>query len=88
MKKALISLPAGSGLLVKPLSNGIEMKTITTNGGMQSGEGLTQEQRQLLSYFSNMDDTSRQFILDCAASNARVFPRQRPKLRVIGGRAA
>lgn len=61
---------------------------IRANDNTTSGSGLTPQQRMLLDCFGKMSDTAQQFILDCAANNARAFPRQRPKLRVIGGRAA
>jgi hypothetical protein len=59
------------------------------NGSTSSGgEGLTPAQRQLLGYFNSMTASAQTFVLDLAQNNARVFPRQRPKLRVIGGRSA
>jgi hypothetical protein len=58
------------------------VKTITANDATQAN-ALSPAQRELLAYFDQMDDTSREFILNCAANNARVFPRQRPKLRLV-----
>jgi len=65
------------------------MKTITTNGGMQSGGGgLSPKQQQLLSHFNQMDEETQQSLIYMACGLAADFPRQRPKLRVVGGRAA
>jgi len=57
----------------------------STNNGDSGGDGLTPQQRQLLSNFGKMNNMAQQFLLDFAANNARVFPRQRPKLRVVAG---
>ncbi|MFK3741448.1 hypothetical protein [Massilia sp. TN1-12] len=65
------------------------MNRITGNSTAQSaGSGLTPQQRALLSYFGEMTESAQGFLVEMAAHNARVFPRQRPKLRVVAGGAA
>lgn len=62
------------------------MNRITGNSTAQSaGSGLTPQQRALLSYFGEMTEMAQGVLIDMAAYNARVFPRQRPKLRVVAG---
>lgn len=65
---------------------GIEMNANTGMSAAQSaGGGLTPQQRALLSYFGEMTESAQGFLVEMAAHNARVFPRQRPKLRVVSG---
>lgn len=64
------------------------MNATTGNGATQSNAELTQRQRQLLSYLSQMTDSAQDFILGAAEYNARAFPRQRPKLRLVAGGSA
>lgn len=52
------------------------------------GAGLTPAQREILEHFAAMDDSARRDLVSVAAAFAEVSPRQRPKLRVVGGRAA
>jgi hypothetical protein len=51
----------------------------------QAGKAVTPQQRALLAYFNAMSDVAQDFVVAVAANNARVFPRQRPKLRVVAG---
>ena len=81
-------LADGLGVLMKPLANGIEMKTITSNNGTQSGDGLTARQRQLLNYFDQIDDDTQIFMLKAAERYTVSFPRQRPQLKLVAGGAA
>lgn len=52
------------------------------------GDNLTPVQRQLLQFFSSMSDDAQEFIFRVSENHARVFPRQRPELRLVGGRVA
>lgn len=65
------------------------MNRITGNSTAQSGGGgLTPQQRALLGYFGSMTESAQDFLVSVAENNARLFPRQRPKLRVVAGGAA
>jgi hypothetical protein len=59
------------------------------NNGTRSGSGgLTPMERKLLAQFNMMDEVSKECLIHMAQGIASESPRQRPKLRVIGGRAA
>jgi hypothetical protein len=64
------------------------VKTITSINATQSNDGLTQLQRQLLNYFNNLDDTAQAFMVAAAENYTRLFPRQRPQLKLVAGGAA
>lgn len=64
------------------------MKTITSISGKQPNDGLTPRQRQLLNYFNNLDDVAQKFMIDAAEQYIRLFPRQRPQLKLVAGGAA
>ena len=50
--------------------------------------GMSPRQRKLLLHFDAMTESAQQFVVDLAEQNARVFPRQRPKLSLVAGGAA
>ena len=83
-------LGSGRGVYESNYEEGIEMNPITTNNTSQSSsiEELSSRQHQLLKFFGSMTDSAQEFIVSMAEHNARAFPRQRPKLRVIAGGAA
>jgi hypothetical protein len=85
MKKALISLAAGSGLLVKPLANGIEMKTITSNNATQSRDGMASRKRQLLKLFASMEKSAQLVLIDVAEEWAEAFSRTSSQNQMAGG---
>lgn len=66
------------------------MKTNTRNNVPQSvgASNLPPAQRQLLSFFNSMNADAQEFIVRVAENHARVFPRERPQLRMIAGGAA
>jgi hypothetical protein len=81
-------LADGLGALMKPLSNGIKMKTITSNNDTQSNDGLSAQQRELLANFSNMSQTARDTFFAMSREFARILPRNRPQLKLVAGGAA
>ncbi len=51
-------------------------------------DGLTQRQRELLSYFNNLDDDAQECLVATAKRYTSSFPRQRPQLKLVAGGAA
>jgi hypothetical protein len=64
------------------------MKTITSDNGAQSNDGLSAQQRELLVNFSNMSKTARDTFFAMSREFARMLPHHRPQLKLVAGGAA
>lgn len=61
---------------------------IRAPGSNAGGGNLTPAQREILAHFDAMTEEAQHSVTMMLASVAKYNPRQRPKLRVVGGRVA